>query len=103
MSRLQAILDDQGQGSHLLLYRPPCGKWYVHSHKLYPNQDEAADAAIRFLPPEVPFEIIDLRAMAAAVAEEREACAKVADDGVWPSSVFIATAIRARTEGSDHG
>lgn len=40
---------------HVLFYQPPCGKWYVHSHKLYPSQDAATEAAGKFLSPGIPF------------------------------------------------
>lgn len=36
---------------YVLFYLPPCGAWYVHSHKLYDSEEEARDAARRFLRP----------------------------------------------------
>jgi len=37
-----------------LFYKPPCGQWYVHSHKLYSSYQEAKEAAAKFLHPETP-------------------------------------------------
>lgn len=34
----------------VLFYQPPCGDWYVHSHKLYPSEEAARAAARKFLP-----------------------------------------------------
>lgn len=39
----------------LLFYKPPNGKWYVHSHKLYGNAGEARAAAREFLSPGTPY------------------------------------------------
>lgn len=35
----------------ILLYKPPNGRWYVHSHKIYPSNDAAREAAREFLAP----------------------------------------------------
>lgn len=48
------------QPTILLLYKPPCGKWYVHSHKLYASHLEAYEAAKKFLHPDTPFAITDI-------------------------------------------
>lgn len=45
----------------LLFYQPPCGKWYVHSHKLYGSFDLARQAARKFLEPGTPISILPLR------------------------------------------
>lgn len=37
---------------YLLFYKPPCGLWYVHSHKLYDTPEKAREAAKRFLHPD---------------------------------------------------
>lgn len=37
---------------YLLFYKPPCGSWYVHSHKLYDTPEQARDSAKRFLHPD---------------------------------------------------
>lgn len=39
----------------VLFYLPPCGNWYVHSHKLYDTGDEAFEAAKKFLVPGTKF------------------------------------------------
>jgi hypothetical protein len=39
----------------LLFYFPPCGKWYVHSHKIYESLAEAKEAAEKFLHPGTRF------------------------------------------------
>lgn len=33
----------------VLFYQPPCGTWYVHSHKLYDTEADAIEAAKKFL------------------------------------------------------
>lgn len=48
------------QPTFLLLYKPPCGKWYVHSHKLYMTVDDAYKAVCKFLHKGTPFQIIDI-------------------------------------------
>lgn len=35
-----------------LFYRPPCGMWYIHSHKLYETPEKAHEAAKKFLHPD---------------------------------------------------
>lgn len=40
---------------YALLYKPPCGKWYVHSHKLYADPLQAEHAADKFLSPGTPY------------------------------------------------
>lgn len=42
----------------VLLYQPPCGKWYVHSHKLYPSIADGKIGAQKFLPPGTRIAII---------------------------------------------
>ena len=42
----------------MLLYLPPCGVWYVHSHKLYDSPDDARGGARRFLPQGTEYAII---------------------------------------------
>ena len=42
----------------VLLYRPPCGEWYIHSHKLYPSKEIARTRAQKFLPTGTPIAII---------------------------------------------
>lgn len=44
----------------VLFYQPPCGKWYVHSHKLYPTPDKAREAAEQFLSPGTPIAIVEM-------------------------------------------
>lgn len=34
-----------------LFYLPPCGEWYLHSHKLYDSREVALEKALKFLPP----------------------------------------------------
>lgn len=46
-----------------LFYFPPCGKWYVHSHKLYETADAARDAARKFLVPGALFAILPIAAV----------------------------------------
>jgi len=41
--------------AYILLYKPPCGRWYVHSHKLYPTKAAAYEAAAKFLCPGTPY------------------------------------------------
>lgn len=41
----------------ILFYKPPCGNWYVHSHKLYPSVDAAYEAAKKFLHPDIPIAV----------------------------------------------
>jgi len=50
---------------YILFYRPPCGKWYVHSHKLYDSPAQADEAAGRFLHAETPRAVlpVDLNAL----------------------------------------
>lgn len=36
---------------YILLYMPPCGNWYVHSHKIYPSEAAAIEAAKKFIAP----------------------------------------------------
>ncbi len=45
---------------YLLFYEPPCGEWYVHSHKLYSSEEAARDAARKFLSPETPIAIVPI-------------------------------------------
>lgn len=40
------ILSDQ----FILFYQPPCGNWYVHSHKLYSSVEAGKTGAQKFLP-----------------------------------------------------
>lgn len=44
----------------ILFYKPPCGIWYVHSHKLYPSTDAAYEAAKKFLAPDTPISILSV-------------------------------------------
>lgn len=50
---------------YALLYQPPCGAWYVHSHKLYDSPEQADEAAGRFLHHTTPRAVvpIDLAAL----------------------------------------
>lgn len=41
-----------------LFYKPPCGRWYVHSHKLYPSVEAAEQAARAFLHFTTPFAVL---------------------------------------------
>lgn len=41
----------------ILFYQPPCGTWYVHSHKLYATEAAAEAAAAKFLPPDTPISV----------------------------------------------
>lgn len=43
---------------YILFYKPPCGKWYVHSHKLYDTPLQADDAAKRFLAQGTPYAVL---------------------------------------------
>lgn len=43
-----------------LLYKPPCGEWYVHSHKLYDSREQAREKASKFLEPGVPIAIVEV-------------------------------------------
>ncbi len=43
---------------YILLYKPPCGVWYVHSHKLYDSVEAARRAAIKFLHSDTPVYIL---------------------------------------------
>lgn len=54
---------------YLIFYKPPCGIWYVHSHKIYPTLGAAKDAIKRFLPRGTPTAIrsIDLVALEASL------------------------------------
>lgn len=45
---------DTSETMIVLLYRPPNGMWYVHSHKLYPTKKHARVAAREFLAPGTP-------------------------------------------------
>jgi hypothetical protein len=36
---------------YALFYKPACGEWYVHSHKLYDTKKKAEAAAHKFLMP----------------------------------------------------
>ncbi len=42
----------------VLFYKPPCGKWYVHSHKTYPSVEDAYAAAKKFLHPDTPIAVL---------------------------------------------
>lgn len=42
----------------VLFYKPPCGKWYVHSHKTYPSVEDAYAAAKKFLHPDPPIAVL---------------------------------------------
>jgi len=44
----------------VLLYKPPCGEWYVHSHKIYGNMEAARSKARKFLPRGTPIAILAL-------------------------------------------
>lgn len=46
----------------VLFYKPPCGRWYVHSHKLYESEGAARAAAARFLTPGTPISIATVAA-----------------------------------------
>jgi hypothetical protein len=46
------------QGGYVLFYQPPCGKWYVHSHKIYGSVQDAFTAAEKFLSSGTPISII---------------------------------------------
>lgn len=46
--------------SFILLYQPPVGLWYVHSHKIYCSSEDAEDAIERFITPGTPTKIINL-------------------------------------------
>ncbi len=48
----------------ILLYMPPCGEWYVHSHKLYTSVEQARDKAAKFLTPGTRIRIVELDALA---------------------------------------
>lgn len=52
----------RSNAQYILLYLPPCGRWYVHSHKIYPSPEAARAAAKKFLHPDVVISvaIIDL-------------------------------------------
>lgn len=43
---------------YVLFYQPPCGAWYVHSHKIYASAGDAAAAAKKFLAPGTPISIM---------------------------------------------
>lgn len=45
---------------YALFYMPPCGKWYVHSHKLFLSTELARDAAKRFLSAGTPYVILPI-------------------------------------------
>lgn len=47
-------------GPFALLYQPPCGQWYVHSHKMYPTIDAADAAAEKFLHTETPRVVVPI-------------------------------------------
>ena len=47
----------------ILLYQPPCGRWYVHSHKLYDTRMQAVEAINRFIHPETPTLTVSANAM----------------------------------------
>lgn len=55
---------------YVLFYQPPCGRWYVHSHKLYPSAANAFDAAKRFLSPGTPIAVLPVGEKALADAAE---------------------------------
>jgi hypothetical protein len=44
----------------ILMYKPPCGLWYVHSHKLYDTEDQGRDAARRFLSPGTEYKLVPI-------------------------------------------
>lgn len=44
----------------VLFYKPPCGKWYVHSHKLYSDDAAANEAAVQFLPSGTPIAVVPI-------------------------------------------
>lgn len=46
--------------SFILLYQPPVGLWYVHSHKIYCSPADAEDAIERFITPGTPVKIINI-------------------------------------------
>ncbi len=46
----------------ILFYKPPCGAWYVHSHKLYPSAAAAEHAAGKFLAAGTPIAILNFNA-----------------------------------------
>jgi len=48
----------------VLFYQPPCGKWYVHSHKRYPSAAAARLAAGEFLHPDTPYQVRSVAALA---------------------------------------
>lgn len=50
-----------------LLYRAPCGVWYVYSHKLYDVVDDAREAAGKFLTPGTPIAIMPVVVDPAAI------------------------------------
>lgn len=43
---------------YVLFYQPPCGDWYVHSHKIYTSAGDAAAAAKKLLAPGTPISIM---------------------------------------------
>lgn len=45
---------------YVLFYRPRCGDWYVHSHKLYSSEEKAREAAKKFLHPKTQISIMPM-------------------------------------------
>ncbi len=52
--------NDEELVGFILLYQPPCGQWYVHSHKIYPTIDKANAAIERFISLGTPTKILNL-------------------------------------------
>lgn len=43
---------------YALLYLPPCGVWYVHSHKMFDTEELARQGARKFLPTGTEYAVI---------------------------------------------
>lgn len=51
------VLSDE---QFILFYKPPCGNWYVHSHKLYSSVRAGQAGARKFLTPGTMIAVLPL-------------------------------------------
>lgn len=56
---------------YALLYKPPCGVWYAHSHKLYLSVSAAEDAVVKFLPAGTEYSIVAVNLLTVQAVAKR--------------------------------
>lgn len=68
----------------ILLYQPPCGRWYVHSHKLYDTRMQAVEAINKFLHADTPTLIVASNTLSESdVFQRREAGSPFLSMDLW--------------------